>query len=159
MEKKHFIAEEIVQRLIQKGWKIAFAESCTGGLAAATLVEVPDASRVFDESIVTYANDAKIKYLGVQEQTIAEHGVVSEQVAGQMDVGIAHAAHAEIGVGVSGVAGPTGGTKRKPVGMVCFGFWVNGTLTTKTVQFGEIGRNHVRKNSVEYIYNKIEKLS
>ncbi len=158
MEEKRFIAEEIVQRLIQKRWKIAFAESCTGGLAAATLVEVPDASRVFDESIVTYANDAKIKYLGVQEQTIAEHGVVSEQVAGQMAVGIARAAHAEIGVGVSGVAGPTGGTKRKPVGMVCFGFWIDGTLTTKTVQFGEIGRNNVRKKSVEYIYNTLEKL-
>lgn len=157
MEEK-LIAEEIVQRLIQKEWKIAFAESCTGGLAAATLVEVPDASRVFDESIITYANDAKIKYLGVQEQTIAEHGVVSEPVAGQMAVGIARAARAEIGVGVSGVAGPSGGTKRKPVGMVCFGFWVNGTLTTKTVQFGEIGRNYVRKKSVEYIYSMLEKL-
>ncbi|MDE7298231.1 MAG: CinA family protein [Lachnospiraceae bacterium] len=153
------MAGKMVARLIRRGWHIAFAESCTGGLAAAALVEVPDASRVLDESVVTYANEAKIKYLGVRPETIEAHGVVSEEVAGEMASGIARAAAAQVGVGISGIAGPSGGTEQKPVGTVCFGFWINGRCETRTMQFGNIGRNAVRRKSVEYVYRTLEELT
>lgn len=152
------LAEKTVDLLVEKGWKIAFAESCTGGLVTARLVDVPNASAVLDASVVTYANEAKVKYLGVREETINQYGVVSEAVAGQMAAGVAEANAAQVGVGISGIAGPTGGTKEKPVGMVCFGFFVNGALTVRTVQFGEIGRNAVREASVEFVYHTLEEM-
>lgn len=142
----------VVNKLIEKGYHISFAESCTGGLAAATLVSVADASRVLDVSFVTYANDAKVKYLGVSEDTIEEFGVVSEEVGGQMAAGVARQAGSEIGVGITGIAGPDGGTLEKPVGMVCFGFSIQGSVHTYTQQFGNLGRNEVRQKSVEFVY-------
>lgn len=111
-----------------------------------------------DVGVITYANEAKIKYLGVFEETIEEFGVVSEEVAGQMAEGVARANMAQVGVGITGIAGPTGGTKNKPVGMVCFGFYVDGMLATHTMQFGEIGRNAVREASVEFVYGTLERL-
>ncbi len=149
---------EVVQRLQDKKWRIAFAESCTGGLAVAKLVSVPDASRVLDASFVTYANEAKIDLLGVEPQTIETHGVVSEAVAGQMAAGVARRCNAQVGVGISGVAGPGGGTDRKPVGMVCFGFFVDGKVLTYTRQFGAIGRNQVRQASVDFVYQTLPEL-
>ncbi len=142
----------VVNKLIEKNYHISFAESCTGGMACAALVSVADASKVLDVSFVTYANEAKIHYLGVDEATIEEHGVVSKEVACQMAKGVAKEAGSEVGVGITGVAGPGGGTKDKPVGMVCFGFYINGEVMTYTKQFGEIGRNEVRKKSVAFVY-------
>jgi len=152
------LAEQVVKKLIENEYHISFAESCTGGLAAGALVDVADASKVLDVSFVTYANEAKMKYLGVKEAVIEKYGVVSEQVACQMAEGAAKEAHSEIGVGITGVAGPAGGTQDKPVGMVCFGFFINGTVYTDTVQFGNIGRNEVRGESVEYVYKRLNEL-
>ena len=150
--------EQLINILIEKGYTIAFAESCTGGLCAANLISVANASSVINESFVTYANEAKIKYLGVNPSTINKYGVVSEEVAKEMAEGVAIAANSNIGVGVSGIAGPTGGTKNKPVGMVCFGFTINGKTTTKTQYFGEIGRNNVRNKSVEFVFETLIEL-
>jgi len=149
---------KLVNRLIEKGYHIACAESCTGGLLCGSIVNVPNASAVLDCSFITYANEAKIKYLGVREETIAEYGVVSEEVVGQMAKGVAEQAGAQVGVATSGIAGPTGGTATKPVGMVCFGFWVNGVLTTATQQFGDIGRNQVREAAVQFALEKLDEL-
>lgn len=143
----------IVDILTAKGWTISFAESCTAGLAAAHLVDIPSASNVFNASFVTYANEAKVKYTGVSEETIAEKGVVSEEVAIQMAVGAARANDAQVGVGISGIAGPTGATPGKPVGMVCFGFYIDGKTMSATKQFGDLGRDAVRIASVEYVYS------
>lgn len=149
------IEEQVVSQLMEKGWHISFAESCTGGLAAGSLVGVADASKVLDVSFVTYANEAKMKYLAVKPQTIDTFGVVSEEVAHQMAEGVAKEAGSEVGVGITGVAGPGGGTLAKPVGMVCFGFYIKGLVYTDTVQFGEIGRNAVREQSVAYVYKRL----
>ena len=149
------LEEELVDLLIEKNYHISFAESCTGGLCAATLVNVANASKVFDMSFVTYANEAKINLLGVSEETIKKHGVVSEEVAREMAQGVAKKAKSEIGVGVSGIAGPSGGTAEKPVGMVCFGFCINGKTITAKKQFGEIGRNEVRNSSVRFVYQTL----
>ncbi len=142
--------EQLVNQLIEKKWHISCAESCTGGLIASRIVNVANASRVFDASFVTYANEAKIKYLDVSPETIVKYGVVSEEVVLEMAAGVAKETNSEVGIAVSGIAGPSGGTETKPVGMVCFGFYVNGTITTRTCQFGNPGRNEVRRLSTEY---------
>lgn len=145
------LEEAVVDKLIEKNYHISFAESCTGGMCCGTIVNVTNASKVLDMSFVTYANEAKIKLLGVSADTILSYGVVSEQVAYEMACGVAEKAGCEVGVGITGIAGPGGGTAKKPVGMVCFGFCINGKTTTYTKQFGEIGRNQVRKSSVEFV--------
>lgn len=152
------LEEQLVDKLIEKDYHISFAESCTGGLCCGILVNVTNASKVLDMSFVTYANEAKIKLLGVSADTILANGVVSEEVAYEMAKGVAKAAESEIGVGITGIAGPGGGTAKKPIGMVCFGFCINGKTVTYTKQFGEIGRNQVRKSSVEFVYQTLLEL-
>ncbi|WP_178667915.1 CinA family protein [uncultured Eubacterium sp.] len=152
------VEEKVVNKLIDKGYHIAFAESCTGGLCCGRLVNVANASKVLDMSFVTYANEAKVDLLGVDADTIERYGVVSEQVASQMCEGIANKAGCQVGVGITGVAGPSGGTTTKPIGMVCFGFYVNGRVVTKTCQFGDIGRNNVRAGAVEFVFNSLNEL-
>lgn len=149
------LQRQVVDRLIELGYHISFAESCTGGMCCASLVDISDASKVLDMSFVTYANDAKIDLIGVNEKTIADNGVVSEQVASEMALGVSKRANSEVGVGVTGVAGPTGGTAKKPVGMVCFGFCINGDVKTYTMQFGDLGRNVVRQKSVDFVYQTL----
>lgn len=152
------IEEQVVNKLIEKNYRISFAESCTGGLCCGTLVNVSNASKVLDMSFVTYANEAKVELINVNPDTIEKYGVVSEEVAGEMCKGIAEKAHSEVGVGVTGVAGPTGGTDKKPVGMICFGFYINGEVTTRTMQFGNLGRNNVRDCSVKFVFNTLNDL-
>lgn len=152
------LEEQLVNKLIEKNRHISCAESCTGGLVASRIVNVANASKVFDASFVTYANEAKIKYLGVSPETIVKYGVVSEEVALEMAAGVAKETGAEVGIAVSGIAGPGGGTEKKPVGMVCFGFYVDGKITTKTCQFGNPGRNEVRALSTEYALQTVLKL-
>lgn len=150
-----FLTAEAVDKLIKKNWRISFAESCTGGKCCGALVDEPGASAVLDVSFITYANEAKIKYLGVSPNAIEEFGVVSEPVAAQMACGAAENAKSQVAVGITGVAGPTGGTAAKPVGMVCFGFFINGSVHTFTRQFGNIGRNQVRAESVCFVFEKL----
>lgn len=150
--------ESLVYKLIEKGWHIAFAESCTAGLCVSRLVNVPDASRVLDVSFVTYANEAKMKYIGVSSKLIEERGVVSEEVASEMARGVAMAACSQVGVGVSGIAGPGGGTKEKPVGTVCFGFYINGKLYSFTEHFDNMERNSVRAASCDFVYDKLNEI-
>lgn len=160
------IAERVVNALIKHGLHISFAESCTGGLAAARIVDVPNASYVLDASFVTYANQAKVKFVNVAEESIAEHGVVSECVALSMAKGAAAAANAEIGVGISGIAGPSGGSPEKPVGTVCFGFYFGGKAEcvipkfeiSKTMHFGAAGRQAVRNASVNFVFETLAEL-
>lgn len=152
-------AQKLVDLLIKKGLRISFAESCTGGMACARLVDVANASKVLDASFVTYANEAKTRFVGVDPEILAAFGAVSEEVALQMAKGAAKVSGAQVGVGISGIAGPTGGTEEKPVGTVCFGFSLNGTEFALTKQFGDLGRTAVRQAAVELVYDTlIEKL-
>ena len=127
-------------------------------MAVAKLVSVPSASHVLQVSHVTYSNQAKSKFLGVLPKTLADYGAVSEQVAGEMAAGVAEKNGAQVGVGISGIAGPGGGSAEKPVGMVCFGFCIQGTVTTVTRCFGAFGRNRVREASVDFAYQKLNEL-
>lgn len=152
------LAHATVSLLKERGWHIAFAESCTGGLAAATLVDVPSASAVLNASFVTYANEAKSRYAHVDPQTLLMHGAVSEAVAAEMAQGVARETGAEVGVGISGIAGPSGGTPEKPVGTVCFGFYINGKCTSYTCHFSEPSRTEVREASVRFVFQTLEAL-
>ncbi len=146
--------KQLVNLLILKGYKISAAESCTGGMFLSKIVSVPDASKVLDSGLVTYSNAEKVRLCKVQEKTIKEQGVVSEEVARQMAEGVAKMVSANVGVGISGIAGPTGGTPDKPVGTVCFGFFVNGNIYSFTCHF-KGKRNHIRREAVRFAINKI----
>ena len=112
------LEQTVVELLKDRGLTISFAESCTCGLVSARLVSVPGASEVYQAGFVTYANEAKQKFLGVREETLFEHGAVSPETAAQMSEGVRRAAGADVGVGITGIAGPDGGTPEKPVGLV-----------------------------------------
>jgi nicotinamide-nucleotide amidase len=112
--------EAVVGQLLKgRGWWVAFAESCTGGLATSRLTDIPGSSEYVERSIVAYSNRAKIELLGVPEDLIVEHGAVSEPVALAMAAGIRTRARVNVGVGITGIAGPGGGSADKPVGTVC----------------------------------------
>ena len=111
------------------------AESCTGGKLAGQLLNVPGASEVYQEGYITYANKSKEKILGVKTGTLEEYGAVSRQTAQEMALGAAKAAEADVAVSVTGIAGPGGGTKEKPVGLVYIGCAVNGESVVREYRF------------------------
>jgi nicotinamide-nucleotide amidase len=115
------LAQAIVDKAGAEGAMIAAAESCTGGLVAAAITEVPGASAVLDRGWVVYTNEAKVECLGVAPTMVASYGAVSRQVAEAMAVGALARSRADVAVAVTGIAGPTGGTASKPVGLVWFG--------------------------------------
>ena len=133
-----------------QGLTLATAESCTGGLLAAALTEVPGASDVFERGFLTYSNAAKRQMLGVSAKTLSEHGAVSEAVACEMARGALEHSPVDLAVSVTGIAGP-GGSEFKPEGRVCFGLAQTGqpTLTT-TVEFGPLGRAQVRAAATDF---------
>lgn len=133
-----------------RGETIATAESCTGGLVAATLTAVPGSSEVFERGFVTYSNAAKSEMLGVPVWLIERHGAVSEDVARAMVGGALTHSRATIAVAVTGIAGPSGGTAEKPVGLVHFAVARRDEpVRHERVLFGDIGRAEIRRESVE----------
>ena len=130
--------------------RIATAESCTGGLIAGLLTEIPNSSDVLERGFVTYSNDAKSECLGVPADLIAMHGAVSEAVARAMAEGAIAHSHADTAVAVTGVAGPEGGTAAKPVGLVHLAVAAKGAATLhRQCRFGNIGREAIRLKAVE----------
>jgi nicotinamide-nucleotide amidase len=133
--------------LVNRNLTIATAESCTGGLLAGTLINYPGISSVFLEGAITYSNEAKMKRLGVKEETLERYGAVSEETAREMAIGIARAASTDIGISVTGVAGPDGGTEEKPVGLVYIGLYIKGEVKVKKLRmFGD--RQKIRNRTV-----------
>lgn len=116
------LAHTVGHKLHEKGWMLASAESCTGGWLAQVVTAIPGSSAWFDRGFVTYSNQAKQDMLGVSANTLETHGAVSEETVKEMATGaLAHSA-AQIGTSISGIAGPGGGSKKKPVGTVCIGW-------------------------------------
>ena len=135
--------------LQRKGWLLATAESCTGGLIAAACTDLSGSSNWFDRGFVTYSDEAKIELLGVDEASIRAHGAVSEVVARAMAFGAVRRSRARVAVAVTGIAGPTGGSKEKPVGTVWFGYMVDGVLTSEMQRF-DGDRAAVRQATVDH---------
>ncbi|WP_435659477.1 CinA family protein [Leisingera caerulea] len=135
---------ELIRRATAAGITIATAESCTGGMIAAALTDIPGSSAVVDRGFVTYSNAAKMQMLGVKTETLDAVGAVSEEVAAEMAAGALANAGVTLAVSVTGIAGP-GGSEFKPEGRVCFGLARSGQETvTETVEYGAIGRDKVR---------------
>ena len=150
-------AATIVAQCAKRGWRLATAESCTGGLIAALLTEVGGASAVIECGFVTYSNEAKCLLLGVPVDTIGAHGAVSPETAGAMAAGALVRSRATCAVSVTGIAGPGGGSDRKPVGLVHFGLaraYADMTLVER--RFGDIGRSAVRKAAVRQALSMFE---
>ena len=136
--------EEVVgDLLVERGLRIATAESCTGGLISSRLTDVPGSSRYVTQGVVTYADEAKIELLGVPAELLAAHGAVSEPVAMAMADGVRSRARVDVGVGVTGIAGPTGGTPDKPVGTVAVAAVTAGARRSRLFRFHG-GREHVK---------------
>ncbi|UWR04892.1 CinA family protein [Ruegeria conchae] len=136
---------DLLNRAKSQGVMIATAESCTGGMVAAALTDIPGSSAVVERGFVTYTNTAKQEMLGVHVDTLEAHGAVSEEVAQEMAEGALHHSQAQLAVSITGIAGP-GGSEHKPEGRVCFGLAADGQPTrTETVEFGALGRENVRK--------------
>lgn len=142
-------AAQVLRAARARGWRIATAESCTGGLIVGALTDVAGSSDVVDRGYVTYSNQAKQDMLGVTSASLEAYGAVSEQVAREMAMGALAAAGVDVAVSVTGIAGP-GGSAVKPEGMVCFGLATAQGVLTETMQFGALGRQGVRQATVKH---------
>jgi len=140
-----------------RGWMLATAESCTGGLIAAACTAVSGSSDWFERAFVSYSNEAKADMLGVDPAQIAAHGAVSEVVARAMAHGAVRHSRARVGIAVTGIAGPTGGSADKPVGTVWFGFMVDGRLSSETQRF-DGDRAAVRAATVRHALRRAAQL-
>ncbi len=143
------MAEHILEKCRSRGLSLVTAESCTGGLIAATLTGVAGSSEVFDRGFVTYSNQAKTDMLGVEHELITQEGAVSELVARHMAIGALTNSGCDIAVAVTGVAGPGGGSSEKPVGTVHIAIAeANGCTVHEKCQFGALSRNDIRQRTV-----------
>lgn len=144
----------LAKLLIDGNFKISVAESCTGGALASALTSVSGASSYFDRAYIAYSNEAKFDMLKVDSQTIDTEGAVSEAVAIAMVRGTVSQSGSDVAVAITGIAGPTGGTKEKPIGTVCFGFCVKNNLSTSTQSF-QGSREEIVNQSVGFVLNHL----
>ena len=143
------LLQEVTQQLAQRGETITCAESCTGGLLAAALTRLPGSSAWFETGFVTYSNEAKQRLLGVSTDSLRQYGAVSEAVVHEMAAGARQAADADYALGISGIAGPDGGSPEKPVGTVCFGLADRQTTDARTARFNG-NRDEIRRQAVDF---------
>jgi nicotinamide-nucleotide amidase len=160
-ERIHALAKAVIEQAKAKGVMIATAESCTGGMIAAALTDISGSSSVVDRGFVTYSNEAKNEMLGVPMALIEEHGAVSGPVARAMAEGAVKHSRASLAVSVTGIAGPTGGTKEKPVGLVWFGVSHGNSEThAENHLFDNKGRDYIRgkakEKALELLLRKLE---
>lgn len=151
--------EEIVsKKLIKKRKTISIAESCTGGLLSKRLTDIPGSSKYIKFNVIAYSNEAKSKFLQVSNSLLKKHGAVSAEVAAQMALGIRKSAKTNIGLSITGIAGPDGGTKEKPVGLVYFGLVIGSKIKTQKVLFGSnLNREKIRQLASQFALNWLRK--
>jgi nicotinamide-nucleotide amidase len=153
-------AQQLFDICKRKGLTIATAESCTAGLVAGILADVPGISSVLDRGFITYSNEAKQQLLGVSADTLKAHGAVSRETAEEMARGTLVHAPVDLAVSVTGIAGPDGGTAEKPVGLVHFAAAArSGKLVHCECRFGDIGRPAIRKQSVLQAFQMLHELA
>jgi len=150
--------EVVANRLIEKEISVSCAESCTGGLFAAMLTEIPGISAVFDRGLVTYSNQAKMSELGVKKETLEKFGAVSEETAAEMAQGLAEVSGSELCISVTGVAGPEGGSYEKPVGLAWICCVYNGKKVTKKFQVRDLGRHWNRNSTMLAMMNMVREM-
>ena len=144
----------------RKNLLVATAESCTAGLVAGTLTEVPGTSSILDRGFITYSNEAKHQMLGVPQETLEKHGAVSAQTAEAMVRGVLGRSRVHLAVSVTGIAGPDGGNEKKPVGLVFFAAGTRGgKILAVEKRYGAVGRSQVRKQSVLQAFRMLHELA
>ena len=141
--------KNLVKKLIKKKLKISFAESCTGGMLATTITSISGASKVFNLGLVTYSNQSKINILRVNKKTIQKYGAVSPECCKSMVKNLAKISRAQINISITGIAGPNGGTKSKPVGLVYIGVKKNNKLIISKNIFKQKNRKAIQKATVK----------
>jgi nicotinamide-nucleotide amidase len=152
-------ALRVFQLCRARGFTLTTAESCTGGLVAAAITDIPGSSDVFDRGFVTYSNEAKMALLGVGKDLLAKHGAVSAESAKAMALGALNAAGTSIAVSITGIAGPGGGSPEKPVGLVFMAATNReAKFHARECRFGDLGRDEVRRRSVIAAFALIEEL-
>jgi nicotinamide-nucleotide amidase len=151
-------AEKLLADARAKGLKIVTAESCTGGLVAGLLTEIPGSSDVVERGFVTYSNQAKEELLGVDPAILEKHGAVSAQTARAMAAGALKHARADLAVAVTGIAGPGGGSAEKPVGLVHIAAGRGDRVIHRECRFGDIGRGEVRLQSVRVAFEMLQQI-
>jgi nicotinamide-nucleotide amidase len=145
------LARAVLDAAAGRGWMIAAAESCTGGMIAAALTDIAGSSAVFERGFVTYANAAKQELLGVPGEVLARHGAVSGETAAAMAGGALRGSPADLAIAVTGVAGPGGGSPEKPVGLVWFATAIrDGCAEAVERRFGDLGRAAVRRAATDF---------
>lgn len=142
------MAERIVQRATNTGITIATAESCTGGWIGKALTDIPGSSAIFMGSLIAYSNDVKVTLLGVPQELLITHGAVSEKVAHKMAENCGQRFNVDIALSVTGIAGPGGGSREKPVGLVHMGLFNRSQTKTYEFQLENFGRDSVRRDAV-----------
>lgn len=151
-------AERLLAAMRSRSWKLATAESCTGGLVAALFTEIAGASDVYERGFVTYSNAAKVGALGVDFQVLLRHGAVSAEVAEAMAAGALRASAADAAIAVTGIAGPGGGSESKPVGLVFIAVAVPGKpIVAHEFRFGDLGRSAIRMITVAEALTLLER--
>jgi nicotinamide-nucleotide amidase len=153
----HTLRGLVADLLIKRQWKLATAESCTGGMIAATCTDLAGSSDWFERGFVSYSNEAKTELLGVDANLIAQHGAVSEVVVRAMAEGALTHSHAQVAVAVTGIAGPSGGSDAKPVGTVWFG-WATAQGVTSELQHFDGDRAAVRAATVQHALGGLQTL-
>lgn len=155
------LVQVVADLLMERGLTISAAESCTGGMFGAAMTDVPGISAVFDRSLVTYSNEAKMQELGVRPETLEKFGAVSEETAREMAEGVRNVSGTDIGVSVTGIAGPDGGTEQKPVGTVYYALAMNGrTVARKSVwntRNRRSNRNYAVLNMLDLVRREVSK--
>ncbi|OAD83410.1 damage-inducible protein CinA [Comamonas thiooxydans] len=141
------LVRQLAARLTEKGWMLATAESCTGGMIAAACTDLAGSSQWFERGFVTYSNEAKTEMLGVPAELIAKHGAVSEEVVRAMAEGAIRHSRAQVSIAVTGIAGPSGGSAEKPVGTVWVG-WCTGSQTTSLCLSLHGDRESIRRTTL-----------
>ena len=139
---------KIVKLLTKKKQTVSFAESCTGGLLASSITSISGSSKVFNMGLVTYSNNAKVKLLKVRKKTITKHGAVSHETCRSMVKNLSQISKSNISISITGVAGPNGGTKEKPVGLVYIGLKKGSKTIIKKYLFKSKKRNSIQKATV-----------
>jgi nicotinamide-nucleotide amidase len=152
------MVEELAQLLLKNEWRLSTAESCTGGLVSASLTQLAGSSNWFERGYVTYSNEAKSEDIGVESHLIETHGAVSEQVAKAMAIGAKQSSNSNMALSITGIAGPTGGSKEKPVGTVCFAWILDNDQVFSETKLFSGDRSTVREQASQFVIEHLLEL-
>ena len=155
----HLLAQNLGNQCIKNAYKLVIAESCTGGLVCSVITSVSGSSNWFDRGFVTYSNQSKCDLLGVAKKTLANHGAVSQNVANEMALGALQNSHGSLSLSITGIAGPNGGTKDKPVGTVYFAICNQSSIIFESRSNFAGTRGEIQEKALLFVLNNLLKVT